>query len=135
MPAGYYPAQPEGAQPTYEWSVDNPHSGQRCLHIKGQQEFAVLGHEPVPYDATKTYVATGWGRVREGKAVLKIDYFSGEKWLGESTSQPFRTDNAWADATVSVEKDKFPDVNRISVAVALQGNGEAWFDDLVLEAQ
>lgn len=133
-PAMFFTAASEGSHPVLDWSEDQPHSGSRCIYLKGDGQWAVMVHFQVPYDKDKTYTASGWGRVASGAATVKVDYFQGEMWLGELQAAPLN-EYRWKQASLTVDPQRFPEFDRIAVAVVLLGQGEAWFDDLMLEAK
>jgi len=133
-PAHFFTSTGEDAEFTMSWSMKQPRSGYRCLHVKGKGDYAVFAHANVSFDPDRKYIAGAWGRVRSGKALLKVDYFRDGTWLGEGDSVRF-TGDEWSYQRLPVAADKYEGANRVGVAVMLQGDGDAWFDDLTLTVE
>ncbi|MBT4819910.1 MAG: hypothetical protein HON70_29635, partial [Lentisphaerae bacterium] len=119
-PAEFFTSTNDGADVTMAWSRTKPHSGLRCLHIKGQADYAVFAHKNVAFDRGKTYVASGWARIGGGRAALKIDFFKDGQWLGEGDPVVFEGEQ-WGRQELTVDPTKYPEANRIGVGVVFNG--------------
>jgi len=135
LPWHFFTTADEGSQARFEWSTEHPHSGKSCLRIYGSCAWAVIGHESVDFDRSKTYVVSGWGRVARGRAVLKVDFYAEGKWLGDQVAPTPFTSKEWTRVQFVVDKDRHPTADRVGVAVVLQGDGDVSFDDLMLTAK
>ncbi len=137
LPAEWYGlhTMPAGA---YEYAiVDEAHSGQHSLRIEGRGQFGVAWGEKLPVERGRQYMARGWVRVEgdvNAAADVKLHYYgSGQQYLGQSRIgwvNP-RT-SGWQFITVTGQTELYPEAEYVSIAVALAGNGEAWFDDIEL---
>lgn len=130
-------SSPEGA---YVFrSDDSARTGKKSLLIDGDGQFGVVSTNRIRIDSGKRYRARGWIKIvgdETAAADVKFHYFdSDQQYLGQ-TRIPFvspPTDD-WVQIEVIDRIAEFPEAEWIQVAVALAGNGKAWFDDLELTA-
>lgn len=137
LPPGWFGihTMPNGA---YEFAVvDEARTGEHALQIRGQGQFGVVWGEKLRVEPGRQYHVRGWVRVAgdaDAAADVKLHYYgAGQEYLGQSRIgwvNP-RTEG-WQEITVTGQTELFPQAQYISIAVALAGNGEAWFDDVEL---
>lgn len=118
------------------WTPDAAHAGLRGLRLQTDGEWLVAQHEPVPYDATKTYLLTGWVRVKSGSASLKFDFLKDGQWLGQQASELAPATGEWVKLELPLAQPQFEGVTHLATAAVIEGAGSsADFDDLRLEAR
>jgi hypothetical protein len=115
------------------------HTGRKSLLIEGKGEYGVAWGEHLAIDRTKRYRARGYVRIQgdaQAAADVKLHYYDENRdYLGQSRVgfvNP-RTPG-WQLITVRDQVELFPKARFLSIAVALAGNGKAWFDDIELHA-
>jgi len=65
--AGYWPSSNDGGKATWTASSDKPKTGHYCLHVKGSCEWTCADSGRIKREKGKTYVLTGWVRVKSGE--------------------------------------------------------------------
>jgi hypothetical protein len=139
LPAGWYALHAVPAA-GYRFSLaDEGHTGQKSLVIEGKGKYGVVWGEQIAIDRAKQYRAQGHVRI-EGDAMAAADvklHYYGENhgYLGQSRIgfvNP-RTPG-WQLITIRDQVELFPEAHFIGIAVAIAGDGKAWFDDIELRA-
>jgi hypothetical protein len=139
LPAGWYGLHsvPTGA---YRAAMaDEGHTGRKSLRIEGKGQYGVAWGEKIAIDRTKQYYARGYVRVQGEElaaADVKLHYYGvNQEYLGQSRVG-FVTPRTpgWQLITVRDQIDLYPKARFVGIAVALAGNGKAWFDDIELRA-
>jgi len=124
----------EGGRAKLSVSEEKPKSGQRCIRITGEAEWATFVGNRIPVEKGKYYVLTGWVRVKKGTGYIKIDYFDKDKWL--DMTMPEGTDSPeWIQQKVQTEADKLEKATHITATLVGAGEFEVDFDDIVIEAK
>jgi hypothetical protein len=139
LPAGWFAlhAVPEFG---YRFALaDEGRTGQKSLLIEGRGKYGVVWGEQIALDRTRQYRARGYVRIQGDEAAaadVKLHYYGADHaYLGQSRVgfvNP-RTPG-WQLITVRDQVDLFPAARFLGIAVALAGNGKAWFDDIELHA-
>lgn len=132
-PAKWGLAIVEGGKAEYASRTEKPKEGKRCLHMKGNAEWAVAFSEKVARDKKATYTLTGFARAKAGTAKIKIDYYQGDTYLGMTESDEVSADD-WKDLKVVAGTDEFPEATHILACAVGFGEFDAAFDDFVLTA-
>ena len=137
VPPGWAFATPEVDKAQSRLVTDKAPEGKAFVRLTGTAQWAAV-FQKVPIDRAKTYTLTGRLRVnRGGYALIKIDYFQGDQWLGqtgvENAVQGQATD--WKTTTATSKLADFPNATHISATVAIAGDTDADFDDLSLTAK
>ena len=114
--------------------TDEAHSGKKSLLMEGSGQYCVTWAEMLPVDRTQRYRARGFVKIEgdeKAAADVKFHYYGEDRrYLGQSRVgfvNP-RT-KGWQLITVTDELDLWPAAKYIGVAVAIAGDGKAWFDD------
>jgi hypothetical protein len=134
VPAEWFTTGNEGGTVTHKAVTDKPKEGKYCLQLKNKGEWAVAGSPKVKIDRSKTYTLTGFARAKSGTATIKIDYYKGDEYLAHTESEPQIKDE-WVELKVESDLDAHKEATHILVAVVVLGDGEAYFDQLVLTAK
>ena len=140
LPRGWngFHSEPAGG---YSVAIVEPgHTGQRSLKVTGDGKFVVVRANRLDIDRTKRYRAEGWAKIEghdTAAADVKFHYYAADgTYLGQSRIgfvAP-RTPG-WQRITVTDQIELFPKATAIELAVALAGQGTAWFDDLRFTAR
>jgi hypothetical protein len=134
-PMGWIVASPQSPQIEFKVVPDRPQEGKSCLRIKGSSAWAAA-FQKVPLDRAKAYTLTGQIRSVRGYAMIKLDYFNGEEWLGQTLTELFENpQREWKQITVTSEALLYPQATHISATAAVGGDAEADFDAFVLTAR
>lgn len=123
--------KPRDAPMVFACSDQDPRNGWYCLHLAANVNYAVAYGPAVLAVPGRRYVLKGFGRTSKGACRLKLDYTREGTYLGQTVSPPI-SGMEWQEQTVRSEVERFPDANRIAAAAVIEGDAEAWFDDLVL---
>ncbi len=116
------------------------HTGKRSLLAEGKGQFVVVRANKLRIDRMKRYRAAGWTKIEgdsQAAADVKFHYYDATGNYLDQTRVAFiqpRTPG-WQKISVTDQLEQFPDADFIELAVALAGNGKAWFDDLELTAR
>lgn len=106
----------------------------KALLIEGEGAHAGVGLNRVPIQPGQQIALRGWVKVEgtEGtRAIVKFDYTRDGTFLGQTVSPPI-SGMEWQEQTIRSEVERFPDATRIAAAAVIEGDAEAWLDDLVL---
>jgi len=134
-PYGYQSFFAEGGSGTLTFGTQDPKDGWYTLHKKGDSQWCVSLAGRVPIEKGKTYTLRGWARAKAGTAQVKIDYFKGEEWIGQSVSDD-QSEDAWRRLAVISELGMFPEATHLAGAVVgAGGQYDAQFDGLTLTAR
>jgi hypothetical protein len=134
-PHGYQSFFAEGGSGTLSFDTEDPKDGWYTLRSKGDSQWCVSMETKVPVEKGKTYTYRGWARAKTGTAQIKLDYFKGDEWIGQSVSDD-HTEDAWRRLAVISELGNFPDATHIGAAVVGSGGQyDARFDGLTLTAR
>jgi Carbohydrate binding domain len=133
-PTGWSSVCSEGGTVTHKAVAEGAKDGKYCLSMKSKAEWAVAYSPKVKIDRTKTYTLTGFAKVKAGKATIKIDYYNGDEYLGNSESDVTAND-AWTSLKAVSELDNFKEATHLLVAGVVHGDGEALFDKFELTAK
>jgi hypothetical protein len=120
--------------------ADAGHSGKHSLLIEGKGEWAVVRANRVAIEPGQRYRASGWVKIEgddKAAADVKFHYYRKDGSYIDQSRIAFinpRTPG-WQKLAVSDQLEQFPDAAYIEPALALAGNGKAWFDDLELTAR
>lgn len=119
---------------------DVGHSGKHSLIIEGKGNWGVVRANRVAIEPGKRYRASGWVKIEgddKAAADVKFHYYSKDGSYIDQSRIAFinpRTPG-WQQISVTDQLEQFPEAAEIEVALALAGNGKAWFDDLELTAR
>lgn len=124
----------------YRFALANEgRTGKKSLLIEGKGQYGVAWGEKIAVDRTKRYRARGYVRIQgdaQAAADVKLHYYGeNQEYLGQSRVgfvNP-RTPG-WQLITVRDQVELFPKAHFLGIAVAIAGNGKAWFDDIELYA-
>jgi hypothetical protein len=131
-PNGYSLSQkPEDATVVFVTSDEKPRDGWYCLHLKGKVDYAVAVGDRIQVKPGKVYALNGHGRLQQGRACFKVDYYSGDQYLGSTESSPF-TSGDWEEQRLVTEPTRFTSTTQICVCLVIEGNSDAYFDKLML---
>jgi len=124
----------EGGKAQLSVSEENPKAGKHCFRISGDAEWAAFVGNKIPVEKGKSYVLTGWVRVKKGSGYIKIDYFDKDKYLDmtmhEATESP-----EWTMQTVEAEAGKLAQATHITATLVGSGEFEVFFDEIAIEAK
>ena len=123
--------KPREAPVAFACSDQDPRSGWYCLHLAGNVNCAVAYGPAVLAVPGRHYVLKGFGRTSKGRCRIKFDYTRDGTFLGQTVSPPI-SGMEWQEQTIRSEAERFPDATRIAAAAVIEGDAEAWLDDLVL---
>jgi hypothetical protein len=139
LPAGWFALH---AVPSFGYRfelADEGRTGRKSLVIEGRGKYGVVWGEQIPIDRTKQYRARGYVRIEgdeEAAADVKLHYYGADhNYLGQSRVgfvNPLTP--GWQLITIRDQAELFPQARYLGVAVALAGNGKAWYDDIELHA-
>jgi len=139
LPAGWFALH---AVPAWGYRfelADAGRTGRKSLVIEGKGQYGVVWGEQIALDRAKQYRAQGYVRIQgddEAAADVKLHYYGADhNYLGQSRVgfvNP-RTPG-WQLITVRDQAELFPEARFLGIAVALAGNGKAWYDDIELRA-
>jgi hypothetical protein len=114
-------------------------TGAKALHLEGEGQYGVVWGERLPIDRAQRYRARGYVRIEaddRAAADVKLHYYgAAQDYLGQSRVGYVNPRTpGWQLITVTDEIERFPEAAFVGVALALSGNGRAWFDDIELHA-
>jgi hypothetical protein len=139
LPAGWYGLHAVPRQGYRFELADEGRTGRKSLMIEGKGQYGVAWGEELPIDRTKQYRARGYVRIQgddQAAADVKLHYYDvNKRYLGQSRVgfvNP-RTPG-WQLITIRDQVELFPEARFLGIAVAIAGNGKAWFDDIELRA-
>jgi hypothetical protein len=133
-PFGYYVGKKEGGQATVIYTSEDVKDGWYALRLQSNAEWAIAAHPRVRLEPGKLYSLSGYVRVKKGTGQLKLDYFKGDDYLGQSTSNDATADE-WQVRRVTAEPDKFPGATHIAATAVGLGETDVLFDGLVLSTK
>ena len=133
-PFGYYISRAEGGKATVSYVSDDVKDGWYALRLQSNAEWAIAAHPRVRLEPNKLHVLSGHIRVKKGTGQLKLDYFKGDDYLGQTTSLDANADE-WQERKVTAEPDKFPGATHIAATAVGFGETDALFDGLVLSTK
>jgi hypothetical protein len=134
-PVGWVFASPQAEQMSIRRIADKPREGSHCLRIAGESEWAAA-FQKVPLDRSRSYTLTGYLRHVKGFSMIKLDYFNGDQWLGQTLTELVQEPTGqWQRLTVTSEAAQYPQATHIAATVAVGGDAECDFDALVLTAK
>ncbi len=132
LPAGWSFFQDEAGQYTTAREVAGDHGA--TLRIGGRGTYGGAFAARTPIAADRSYLAGGLVKVEgEGQATVKLDYAAGETYLGSSFAGFVKAGDGWRAVRVKDRRAEYPTATHIVVAVAIEGVGQAWFDNVYLE--
>jgi len=108
-----------------------PRTGWYSLQLSGNVNYAVAYGPGVTAVPGRRYVLKGFARSSRGDCRLKLDYVRDGVFLGQTVS-PRISGMEWQELTVVSEVERYPEATRVAAAAVIEGDAEAWFDDLVL---
>ncbi|MBI1371411.1 MAG: hypothetical protein GC159_01430 [Phycisphaera sp.] len=112
-------------------STDNPHGGEACMRLTGDAEWAVAVSSHVPFDKTKTYTAAGFVRTNKGACQVKIDYYNGDEWLGQTVSDNV-SGATWQKSSTTSDATAYPNATHIAATVLCAEGFDVFVDDVTL---
>lgn len=124
----------------YRCTIDvEGRTGTKALHLEGEGQYGVVWGERLPIDRAQRYRARGYVRIEgdeRAAADVKLHYYgAAQEYLGQSRVGYVNPRTpGWQLITVTDEIERFPKAAFVGVALALSGNGRAWFDDIELHA-
>jgi hypothetical protein len=130
-PFSYFIGRAEGGKATASYVNDDVKDGWYALRLQSNAEWAIAAHPRTRLEAGKLYSLSGYVRVKKGTGQIKLDYFKGDDYLGQTTSNDATADE-WQLRRVTAEPDKFPGATHISAAAVGFGETDALFDAFVL---
>ena len=111
--------------------VEGGHESEHALLIKGKGKWCSVVSGVHPLDEQLRYVASGWVQVEgEGATTIKLDFFKGGRWLGETHPGWVKAGGDWQFVRVLDDRRPFPEAERITFTLGLVGDVAARFDDL-----
>ena len=126
--------KPREAPVLFTCSDREPRNGWYCLQLAGNVNYAVAYGPALRAAPGRRYVLTGFARSAKGGCRIKLDYTRDGAFLGQTVS-PRISGLEWQELTVASELERYPEANRVAAAAVIEGDAEAWFDDLVLTLQ
>lgn len=139
FPAGWYGLHAVPKDGYRSAIADEGRTGKKSLLIEGKGQYGVAWGEKLAVDRTKRYLASGYVRIQgdaQAAADVKLHYYDeNQAYLGQSRVgfvNP-RTPG-WQLITIRDQIELFPKASFLGIAVAIAGNGKAWFDDIELHA-
>lgn len=133
-PFGYYVGKAEGGKATATYVNDDVKDGWYALRLQSNADWAIAAHPRVRLEQGKLYSLSGHVRVKKGTAQLKLDYFKGDDYLGQTFSNDATADE-WQLRRVTAEPDKYPGATHIAATAVGLGETDALFDGLVLSTK
>jgi len=139
-PAGWKVAsnQPQAYETTLSGQVVR--TGRYSVRVSGRGQWSVWISPAVPCQPDQEYLAAAWVTV-EGQgatAAVKLDFLDAEgKWLASSEATKVRGSRGWTRIAARASRGKVAGAERaaqVALAMALEGSGTVWFDDLVFRA-
>lgn len=136
VPAGWYRYGEAGSM--HQAAVVEGGRSGNCVRVEGQGSYAGVASVKIPLDQSGLYAARAWSRPAQGAAgaaYLKVDYFDAAgKYLGESRVKPSvrPAGEAWQYLSLVTPGNLYPDATQIAVAVGVNRNTPACFDDVEL---
>ncbi len=115
------------------WAREVVRSGKQSLKLSGQGQWIVCATPTVPYEAHRRYRGAAWVTVdgEQATAAVKLDFHDAqEKYLGSSETIRLTGSRGWTYASTESTRGAFPEAKTVSLAVALEGGGVVYFDDL-----
>ena len=139
FPAGWYGLHTVPKDGYRSALANEGRTGRKSLLIEGKGQYGVAWGEKIPIDRMKRYHGRGYVRIQgdeQAAADVKLHYYDeNQGYLGQSRVgfvNP-RTPG-WQLITVRDQVELFPKARFLGIAVAIAGNGKAWFDDIELHA-
>ncbi len=133
-PFGYYVGRSDGGQATVTYTSDDVKDGWYALRLQSNAEWAIAAHPRVRIEPGKLYSLSGYLRVKKGTGQIKLDYFKGDDYLGQTMSNNATADE-WELRRVTAETDKFPGATHLSATAVGFGETDALFDAMVLSTK
>lgn len=130
-PFGYFVSKADGGQVTATYTSDDVKDGWYALRLQTNAEWAIAAHPRIRLEPGKLYSLSGYVRVKKGTAQIKLDYFKGDDYLGQTISNDANADE-WQLRRVTAETEKFPGATHVAATAVGFGETEALFDELVL---
>ncbi|NUQ00047.1 MAG: hypothetical protein HUU35_09370 [Armatimonadetes bacterium] len=123
---------PEGS---YTPTVVEPgHTAGHGWQMDARGEYAGAVVVKVPLRPDQLYLGGAWVMVRgTGSATVKIDYWRGDTWLGDSSAPSVTAEQGWQEVRTADRRAKYPEATEVALALLVQG-GQAVFDDLFFHA-
>lgn len=132
LPTGWGFFQDEQGHYTVSRAEVDGHGG--TLKVAGQGQYGGAYAARTLLLADRSYLAGGLLRVEgAGQATIKLDYARGETYLGSSFAGFVKAGDGWTGLRVKDKRAEYPDATHVALAVALEGDGTAWFDDVYLD--
>ena len=134
-PIGWLYGTPTGEKAEFTIVTDDPQEGQKSLRIKGWGKWAAAVSTPrISIDRSRVYILSGWIRVKQGRGLIKFDYFKGEQHVGQTWSRVVDSGGDWTELVVQSQCASFPSATHIVATVAGLAMHECEFDGLSMRA-
>jgi hypothetical protein len=111
--------------------LDGGHNSELSLTIIGNGQYGGVNVGRIRIEGRDTYIASAFVDCTEGQALLKLDYYQGDKLLGSTSSLPARR-NGWQQVTVLSQRSLYPRATHIVVVAVCRGDVQTRFDDFAL---
>lgn len=123
-------ATSDGGKATMSISKTKPKSGQHCLNLVGNAEWACVVSNHIKVEKGKTYRLSGFIRSKKGTGYIKFDYFQDGEFLGMTAPDPCG-DSKWTEIKLDSEISSYPNATHISATlVGCDWEFELEFDDI-----